>query len=198
MGKQNDGHNKHTQKSPDESPWAQVKRTIKPLKNNKIHKVVQRNNPHTVTAPPPQASTKQGVSVTEFKKLLQYRPIPLCDTLDVGIYAHDLRVGDTSRINRSHARRLKSGNIAIDSVLDLHGCTQHQAYHKMQIFLTEALCRKHRMVKIITGKGKGILKNAVPKWINNGSFKPHVLTIFFARPEHGGTGAYYILFKNSK
>ncbi len=181
----------------EQTAWATVKSTVKPLKNNKIATTTK------TAVKKPTANTKKTtippLPLTEFEKLLHasHRSAPLCNTVQTGRRADELRVGDTSRINRSQSRKLRAGTIAIDSVLDLHGCTQQQAYEQLHGFMTHALLRGHRKVKIITGKGKGVLKNALPEWLNTSAFKPYILTIVVARPQHGGTGAYYVLLKNT-
>ena len=56
-----------------------------------------------------------------------------------------------------------------------------------------------RTVLIVTGKGRrdgvGVLKSALPRWLNETPLPPFVLALSQARPEHGGTGALYVLLK---
>ena len=71
--------------------------------------------------------------------------------------------------------------------------------------------RAHRAGKrcllVITGKGMttkqgvakaGVLKENVPRWLNEPSLRRHVLAFAYARPEHGGEGALYVLLKRER
>jgi DNA-nicking Smr family endonuclease len=59
------------------------------------------------------------------------------------------------------------------------------------------------MVLVITGKGitasnSGVLKENVPRWLNEPSLRRHVLAFDYAEPQHGGEGALYVLLKRKK
>jgi len=51
---------------------------------------------------------------------------------------------------------------------------------------------------VITGRGQlggGVLKQAVPRWLAEPELRRHVLAIAAAQPEHGGSGALYLLLR---
>ena len=55
-------------------------------------------------------------------------------------------------------------------------------------------------VLVVTGKGMttsktGILRQAVPRWLNEPTFRSLVLAFDYAEPQHGGEGALYVLLK---
>ena len=183
------------------SAWTRVKKTIKPLKNNKKQKVYRytrvQQEKNILSEKHSKKQPSQQISPSEFKKLFQNRQGDggVSDSIDMGKKSNNVVVGDTSRINKSHARKLKSGDIPIDAVLDLHGMTQQQAFYQVDNFISMACMNRYRKVRIITGKGKGILQNALPEWLSNSRFREHILTTTIARPEHGGSGAYYVLLK---
>ncbi|HEY1384220.1 MAG TPA: Smr/MutS family protein, partial [Dongiaceae bacterium] len=57
-----------------------------------------------------------------------------------------------------------------------------------------------RNVLVVTGKGMttsktGILRQAVPRWLNEPAFRALVLAFDYAEPQHGGEGALYVLIK---
>ena len=62
-----------------------------------------------------------------------------------------------------------------------------------------------RNVLVVTGKGMttsqrkptgtGILRQAVPRWLNEPAFRALVLAFDYAEPQHGGEGALYVLRK---
>jgi DNA-nicking Smr family endonuclease len=54
-------------------------------------------------------------------------------------------------------------------------------------------------VVIITGKGRGtamgVLRTALPDWLNEPRLRPLISTITHARPEKGGEGVTHVLLK---
>ncbi len=59
-----------------------------------------------------------------------------------------------------------------------------------------------RRVLVITGKGRdfgeGVLRDAVPRWLNEDSIRPMIRAFSHAAPKHGGEGALYVLLKRRK
>ncbi len=103
-------------------------------------------------------------------------------------------------IQRSVLRKLRRGQYFINTELDLHGYTQIAACSELSEFLHSCFERNIRCVKIIHGKGYGsregqpVLKRKVNSWLRQCD---KVLAFSSARPEDGGTGALYVLLKNS-
>ena len=53
---------------------------------------------------------------------------------------------------------------------------------------------------VITGHGRisgGVLKDAVPRWLNEPELRRHVLAIAPAQPRDGGAGALYLLLRKA-
>ena len=103
-------------------------------------------------------------------------------------------------LDRRTATRLRRGQILIDSSLDLHGLTQWEAHSTLASTLTAAQARGERCVLVITGKGLGregggILKTRVPQWLLEPAIRHLILGKETARPQHGGTGAMYVLLR---
>jgi DNA-nicking Smr family endonuclease len=113
-----------------------------------------------------------------------------------------LAPGDVIGVDRRLAERLKRGRLPIQSSLDLHGLTQAEAHAAVEGFIARAADRGWRTVLIVTGKGRrdggGILKTALPRWLNEASLRGHVLALAEARPEHGGAGALYVLLRRRR
>ena len=64
---------------------------------------------------------------------------------------------------------------------------------------TARACGK-RCVLVITGRGRlggGVLKAAVPRWLDEPEFRPHLLAIATAQPRDGGTGALYLMLRRN-
>jgi DNA-nicking Smr family endonuclease len=101
-------------------------------------------------------------------------------------------------IDRANAERLKRGRRAIEARLDLHGLTQIEAHQALARFIAFSRFTGRRCVLVITGHGRfsgGVLKEAVPRWLHEAEMRRHVLAIAPAQPQHGGTGALYVLLR---
>ena len=104
-------------------------------------------------------------------------------------------------IDRANAERLKRGNHRIDARLDLHGMTQDEAHRALAFFIRAARADGKRCVLVITGRGSaggGVLKAAVPRWLHEPEFRPHLLAIAAAQPRDGGSGALYIMLRRTR
>jgi DNA-nicking Smr family endonuclease len=101
-------------------------------------------------------------------------------------------------LDRASAERLKRGRYPIEARLDLHGMTQDEAHRALNGFVVRSRAIGRRVVLVITGHGRfsgGVLKAAVPRWLNEPGLRRHVLAITPARPHDGGTGALYLLLR---
>ena len=104
-------------------------------------------------------------------------------------------------IDRRNWLRLKRGQIGIEGSVDLHGLTQEQAHGQLAHFLAEAQGAGLRAVLVVTGKGGpqgGVLRQMVPRWLNEGHNRQRVLAIAPAQPKHGGAGALYLLLRRKR
>jgi DNA-nicking Smr family endonuclease len=104
-------------------------------------------------------------------------------------------------IDRANAERLKRGRRPIEARLDLHGMTQAEAHQALSRFIAGSRAMGRRCVLVITGHGRfsgGVLKQAVPRWLNEAELRRHLLAIAPAQPPHGGAGALYVLLRRSK
>lgn len=97
-----------------------------------------------------------------------------------------------------------------DAVLDLHGFTQEQAYSALKTFVFDAWRDQRRYTLVIVGKGnnlhrdspdemkRGVLRDAVPKWLTAQEFAGMVASVSPATPQHGGAGALYVLLRKQR
>jgi DNA-nicking Smr family endonuclease len=121
---------------------------------------------------------------------------------------HDLSHGVTVGIDRRQADRFRQGKLVIDGKIDLHGRTQAEAHDALHDFIHRAHRAGKRCLLVITGKGgvktiggersSGILRQAVPRWLNEAGLRRYVLAFDHARPQHGGEGALYVLLKRER
>ena len=113
----------------------------------------------------------------------------------------DFRLGETSGIDRTSARRMQRGKVPIEDRLDLHGLSQEQAQKEVKAFIGSAMEKNFRHVLIITGKGRdghGILREKVPEWLKDAPLCYYLNAISYAQPKDGGKGALYIRLKRQR
>lgn len=108
-----------------------------------------------------------------------------------------------SGIDRANAERLKRGLHRIEARLDLHGMTQAEAHRALDVFIRNSRHAGLRCVLVITGRGlgpsgPGVLKSAVPRWLEEAELRPHILAIAPAQPRDGGAGAMYLLLRRRR
>ena len=107
---------------------------------------------------------------------------------------------DIDTIDRRTARKLRTQALKIDGRLDLHGLYQDEAFTQLKRFMDTAYGRGHKVILVITGKGKssdapGVLRQNVPTWLKNKQTFPYVSSVSTAQPRDGGSGAYYVFLK---
>lgn len=113
----------------------------------------------------------------------------------------DLTPSVTPGLDRRSAERLKRGQRPIEARLDLHGMTQEEAHPALDHFLARADAAGQRCVLVITGKGGrggGVLRAAVPRWLNEAPNRARLLAFTPAQPKDGGGGALYVLLRRHR
>lgn len=101
-------------------------------------------------------------------------------------------------VQRVVMRKLKRGQYARQSELDLHGMTVAQARDQLAAFIQESRSKGYRCVRIIHGKGlrssqRGpVLKPRVAHWLRQ---RQEVLAYCPAQATDGGSGAVYVLLR---
>ncbi len=104
-------------------------------------------------------------------------------------------------LNRMTLRKLRHGKWRIQDELDLHGLNSDAARKLLMAFLHDATQRGLRCINVIHGKGwrsegrDGILKVLTRHWLAQ---HPQVLAFCEAPPQAGGSGAVWVLLKNSQ
>ena len=121
----------------------------------------------------------------------------------------ELRHGDTPGLDKRSAQRMKRGQMQIEARLDLHGHRQDEAHRALNGFIAGAASAGKRCVMVITGKGLrlgdqenqrqvGVLREMVPRWLNEEPNRSRILSFNHATPGDGGTGALYVLLKRKR
>ncbi len=113
----------------------------------------------------------------------------------------DLVHGNAPGLDRATQQNMRRGKIAMQARIDLHGMTQNQAHGALSNFLYDCRASGLRSVLVITGKGsggEGVLRAAVPRWLNEGENRQMVRAFSHAVPKDGGEGALYVVLKRLK
>jgi DNA-nicking Smr family endonuclease len=150
----------------DQEIWAHITARIKKLHSNKY---TGNEYPEFLPlfVPPPLT---EAVPV----KLMQQALPPSVVVQEV---LTPLVHGELVNLDKTTRSKFLRGNYKIDARLDLHGKTQIQAYDLLRDFIEDAYYKKKRCLLVITGKGNspGILRQAVPDWMNNTALRPKQL-----------------------
>ena len=116
----------------------------------------------------------------------------------------ELEPGAGAGVDKRTAARLRKGQLNIEARLDLHGMIQKEAHGELTHFLEGAHDAGRRCVLVITGKGLredgtvGVLRAAVPGWLNQPPNRARVVAFCRAVPRDGGDGALYVLIKRKR
>jgi DNA-nicking Smr family endonuclease len=175
--------------SEDEALWRAVTASVQPLGG--------------VKRPGPAKRRKKieaaGTEASKPGKRTARAPVVLPPPVTMKSKAHpELTHGAAPGVDRRTAMKLHRGQMPIQGRLDLHGRTQDDAYRALTSFIDGARDAGRRSVLVITGKGQGVLKNAVPRWLNQPPLRAHVLSFGYAQQKDGGAGALYVLLRKSQ
>jgi len=157
----------------DAELWRRATRGVEPLR-------ARPAAPPPAPRPPPPAPRRAAAL---------FAPVPAPPPLD-----------HFAGLDRASAERLRRGRFDIAARLDLHGMTQEQAHRALLHFIPAARAAGHRCVLVITGRGSaggGVLRQAVPRWLEEPGLRPHLLAVAPARPRDGGSGALYLLLRRA-
>ncbi len=112
--------------------------------------------------------------------------------------------GTGDGLDRSSRKKMRRGKVEVEARLDLHGMIQTQAHQSLFEFLQRAHTSGRKSVLVITGKGFsqtgeiGVLRRAVPKWLNELPLRNWIRGFDHASPADGGEGALYILLRRKR
>ncbi len=112
--------------------------------------------------------------------------------------------GSAPGLDKRTQLRLRRGKVTLEARLDLHGMTPAAAHDALLYFLDRARARGLKTVLVVTGKGLradgriGVLRQAVPRWLNEPPMRPLVHAFDHAAPGDGGEGALYIVMRRRR
>ena len=169
--------------APEEADlWAKVAATIRPL---------SRDKPKLTVAPAPEvpSSTKSPPK----PRLIQARPAPRPAPIPIG----------EKTLDGSWDKRIRSGAIEPDRILDLHGMSLDGAWVAIDRTLEQAIRYGDRVVLLITGHHRpgeppvqrGKIRAAVHDWLAASRHAGSIAAVRAAHRRHGGGGSLYLVLR---
>ena len=166
--------------APDESElWARVAATIRPLSREPVDLAkAAEPQPAPPKSPPPAARQ------------------PLQSPAKS-------RAHSAATLDSTWDRKLRSGAIAPDRVLDLHGRNLDQAWRAIDAALESAISNGDRVLLLITGHARpgarpverGKIRAAVHDWLAASRHSGRIAAVRAAHRRHGGAGSLYIILR---
>ena len=103
-------------------------------------------------------------------------------------------------------KRLRSGAVEPDRVLDLHGLNLDQAWSAIDRGLEAAIASGQRVILLITGHARagappvqrGKIRAAVHDWLAVSRHAPRIAAVRGAHGRHGGGGSLYIILRRDR
>jgi DNA-nicking Smr family endonuclease len=176
---------------PDEERlWAKVADSTRPLMARPQPPATAAMNPQPHR---PTVVTDRGLPIAIEVRSAQTKA-PLSATLD-----------------RTWDRKLRTGAILPDLIVDLHGYSRDRAHHALMRAIDRAQSRRDRVILVITGKGRqtrendeksdqpsGVLRQSLPIWLDTPDLRRTIAALRPAHPRHGGDGAWYLILKRHR
>jgi DNA-nicking Smr family endonuclease len=109
----------------------------------------------------------------------------------------------SATLDGSWDKKLRSGSIAPDRVVDLHGLNLEGAWTMIDHALEQAIDSGDRVVLLITGHHRpgdppverGRIRAAVHDWLAASRHAPRIAAVRGAHRRHGGGGSLYLILR---
>ena len=172
--------------APDEAElWARVTATIRPLSRR----------PLTGAAKPeaePEAGAEPRPAPRGAQSAPARKPAPVPERPRPGV-----------TLDGSWDRKLKSGSVEPDRILDLHGHNLDRAWSAIDHALEQAIAAGDRVLLLITGHARsgappierGRIRAAVHDWLAVSRHASRIAAVRGAHGRHGGGGSLYIILR---
>ena len=112
-----------------------------------------------------------------------------------------LKPASADGVDALNFRRLRKGKTVVEMSVILRGLSKDAARVALQKAIMRACEKKLRCVLVVTGRGRsspdgvGVIRNALPAWLNEPELRKHVVAFHPAQPHDGGEGAFYVLLR---
>ncbi|MCM8557069.1 Smr/MutS family protein [Sphingomicrobium sediminis] len=176
----------------EQALWAKVVETVEPLSREPGE---TPKLPPTRKVAPPDTTPGQR----QRAKAAQERKRPVI------VKAQPKRHADKT-LDGGWDRRLASGKMSPDRVIDLHGHRLDDAWEAIDLGLESAISDGARLILLITGhapKGeppvkRGRIRAAVDDWLAASRHAGRIAAVRPASPRHGGRGALYVVLRRAR
>ena len=180
------------EKTSDNELWDLVKQSTRELNinNNKTKTFSEKIKRKTTE------NKKLNHVDTNFKKVNTNAKININNKKPVNLSNENKTLG----VNRSSIKKMRAGNLNINSKLDLHGYKIKEAEIVFTKFIKDNYYMNKRNLLVISGKGnqgKGKIKQSIPVWLNNSPLSEMVYIYSAAARKDGGDGAFYICLRKT-
>ena len=170
--------------------WARVTASIRPLSRDRPDTEI----PDAALAPLIAPTTTQSVPA---------KPKPAPPPPRRPLAPPPRRHAIPNTLDGGWDKRLKSGSVEPDRILDLHGHNLDQAWEAIDRALENAIARGERVVLLITGherKGeppveRGLIRAAVNDWLTISRHSSRIAAVRQAHRRHGGGGSLYLILR---
>jgi DNA-nicking Smr family endonuclease len=168
----------------EQALWEQVAATIRPLSRERLKPAQQPED--LAAAPRPKPAARRSVPAAPSKPSSKSR--------------------SSNTLDSSWDRRLRSGAVEPDRVIDLHGLTLDRAWNAIDSGLDRAIGAGERIVLLITGHSRsgeppvqrGKIRAAVHHWLEASRHAPSIAAVRGAHGRHGGGGSLYIILRRAR
>jgi len=167
--------------SPDEAElWGRVAATIRPLSREKL-------SGQTAEEPKPALAPRPVLAAHSARPVHRLPAVPIAaQTLD-----------------GSWDKKLRSGAVEPDRIVDLHGMNLDSAWAAIDASLERALARGDRVLLLITGHHRpgeppvqrGRIRAAVHDWLAASRHASNIAAVRGAHRRHGGGGSLYLVLR---
>jgi DNA-nicking Smr family endonuclease len=202
----------HGEGDDGERLWKKLAEGVKPLQETKHRR-------HATPLPPFEGAKRKMEGETARPPTDAPRRLPPIKRRETPSGPPPLVPGALAGLDRRSGERLRKGQIPVEAKLDLHGMTQEGAHAEVVRFVEAQHAAGKRCVLIVTGKGgraddplrpkampprftfssgRGVLKEALPRWLNEPRLRLHIIAVQPASRAHGGEGAMYVLLKRKR
>ncbi|GAA4720158.1 Smr/MutS family protein [Sphingomonas lutea] len=168
--------------------WARVTGTIRPLSRERIDppRNGEGDQPKAGGVGPPPPPLRRATPPPSAP-----RPVPL--PVPAG----------RNTLDGSWDKKLRSGSVTPDRVVDLHGLNLDQAWTTIDRAIEQAIDAGDRVVLLITGHhrpgeppiARGRIRAAVHDWLAASRHAPRIAAVRGAHVRHGGGGSLYLILR---
>jgi DNA-nicking Smr family endonuclease len=165
----------------EEELWARVAATIRPL-------------------------SREPLKVDPKPAPAQSRPLPPGSKADRLPVRPPAAAPSPGTLDSRWDRRLRSGAVEPDRVIDLHGHNLDRAWNAIDRGLEQAIASGERVVLLITGHARpgetpvsrGKIRAAVHDWLGASRHAASIAAVRGAHRRHGGGGSIYIILRRNR